>query len=156
MADSDVWNNAETLEWLGLVEESYQHLLGKKLIDDQRQGIPLAKFLYNAEFVLLSHRFEDVPRFVFANLTAQKLWGYSWDEFIGMPSSQSAEEDEQEARNRLLEQSNRYGFIDNYQGVRVAKGGLRFKVMDVVLWNVQDKEGATIGQAAMFDKFSFI
>ena len=37
--------------------------------------------------MILSHEFKDVPRFVFANEAAKMLWGYSWDEFIGMPST---------------------------------------------------------------------
>ncbi len=44
------------------------------------------------------------PRFFYANRAAQACFGYSWIEFIGMPSRLSAEMPERAARQKLLEQ----------------------------------------------------
>jgi len=105
--------------------------------------------LYDAPAVLLMHGTEDDPVFCYANRTAQALWGYDWDEFITLPSRRSAEPMAQAERERLLAQARDRGFIDDYQGIRIAKNGRRFQIDGVVLWNVV-VGGVRHGQAAVF------
>ena len=85
------FDNPETITWCSYVHKSYRHWLNKNLVEGDLEGKKLAKALYEANYVILAHEFEhefkDVPRFVFANESAKMLWGYSWDEFIGMPST---------------------------------------------------------------------
>ena len=45
---------------------------------------------------------EADPVFCYANRTAQRLWGLTWDEFIRLPSRHSAEPLVQAERDRLL------------------------------------------------------
>ena len=142
------YNNPDTITWCGYVHNSYKHWLKKTLVEADLEGRELVKALYEAEFVILSHKFGDVPRFIFANKTAQELWGYSWNEFIGMPSSKSAEPEAREERQKLLKRANKYGFIDDYSGIRIAKDGRRFRIRDVTLWNVLDENEVRFGQAA--------
>ncbi len=143
--------------WCSYVHKSYRHWLNKNLVEGDLEGKKLAKALYEANYVILAHEFEhefkDVPRFVFANESAQKLWRDSWDEFIGMPSSKSAEPDAREERKKLLNRVNEYGFIVDYSGIRIAKDGRRFYIHDATLWNVFDENKLHVGQAAMFRKF---
>lgn len=106
--------------------------------------------LYHAPAVVLMHGTQVDPIFCFANLTAQRLWGYSWDDFITMPSRLSAEADVQAERERLLARARAHGFIDDYAGVRIARDGRRFHISGVILWNVDDEMGTARGQAAVF------
>jgi hypothetical protein len=46
-----------------------------------------------------------------------------------------------------------HGFIDDYQGVRIAKDGTRFRISGAVVWMVV-VEGARHGQAALFRKWA--
>ena len=106
--------------------------------------------LYHAPAVVLMHGTQADPIFCFANLTAQRLWGYTWDDFITMPSRQSAEAEVQAERERLLARARADGFIDDYAGVRIARDGRRFHISGVILWNVDDESGKACGQAAVF------
>ena len=63
------------------------------------------------------------PRFVYANLTAQRWFEYGWDDLIGRPSRQSAGPEEQAERDRLLAEAARKGWSDGYRGVRVSRTG---------------------------------
>jgi len=90
------------------------------------------------------------PRFVYANRTAQRCFGYSWEEFIGLPSRLSAEAPERSARQALLDAVARDGFASGYRGVRVTKSGHRFWIEDGVVWRLVGRDGAPAGQAATF------
>lgn len=106
--------------------------------------------LYHASAVVLMHGTQADPIFCFANLSAQRLWGYTWDDFITLPSRQSAEAEVQVERERLLARARADGFIDDYAGVRIARDGRRFRISGVILWNVDDEMGTARGQAAVF------
>ena len=47
--------------------------------------------LYDAPAALLMHGNEADPVFCYANRTAQRLWGLTWNEFMRLPSRLSAE-----------------------------------------------------------------
>ncbi len=108
--------------------------------------------LYAAPAVVLMHGTEADPVFCYANRSAQALWGYGWDEFVTLPSRRSAEPVAQAERDRLLTQARERGFIDDYQGIRIAKDGRRFHISGVVLWNVV-VDGVSHGQAAVFRRW---
>ncbi len=105
--------------------------------------------LYEAPAVVLMHGTEPDPVFCYANRTAQRLWGYSWDEFIRLPSRLSAEPVARAERDALLARAAARGFIDDYAGIRIARDGSRFRIAGVVLWNVV-VDGVRHGQAAIF------
>ena len=56
-------------------------------------------------------------------------------------------------RDRLLARVRAHGFIDDYQGVRIAKDGTRFRISGAVVWMVV-VDGATHGQAALFREWA--
>ncbi len=112
--------------------------------------------LYHAPFALVSHGTQGDPIFRYANLAAQALWGYSWEEFTQLPSRLSAEPMAREERQRLLERAAKFGYVDDYHGIRIAKDGRRFNIRDTILWNVVDEMGMKHGQAAMFDAWNFL
>ena len=135
---------------------SFAHLVGRPLlpVGTGLDAAALAARLYHAPFVLLAHTAAADPVFCYANRTAQTLFGYGWQEFTTLPSRLSAAPTSRQERETLLMQARENGFIDNYAGVRIAKDGRRFRIENVILWNVFDTAGAALGQAAVFDRWT--
>jgi hypothetical protein len=130
-----------------LMTGSYARLVGKPLVPAGAD----ANWLYaEAPFAVLAHDTADDPIFVYANQAAQACFEYSWDEFMALPSRLSAEAPERAARQALLDEVARNGFLANYRGVRVAKSGRRFIIEDGIVWELRDREGVRQGQAAAF------
>lgn len=132
-----------------LLQASHLALLGRPLLD-LPPGAALGRGLYEADFVLLSHGPGADPRFTYANLAAQALFGYPWAAFVGLPSRLSAEPAARGERERLLQRVAEHGFIDDYSGVRVGRTGQRFTIRRAVVWNLHDPQGVRCGQAACF------
>lgn len=135
---------------------SYQQLLGNPILGQEIDPKQFAKILFHAPFAVVSHDTSADPIFNYANLTALKLFGMDWSEFTQLPSRLSAEPVNQEERARLLAQVTSQGFIDNYQGVRIAKTGQRFLIKKAVVWNVVDSQNKPYGQAACFGLWQFL
>ena len=110
----------------------------------------MARALYEAPFVLVSHGLETDPVFNYANLTAQSLFELRWHDFVRLESRHSAEAVEQAARESFMQQVRTNGFVDNYTGVRISSSGKRFTIDRAVVWNVIDDAGNLRGQAATF------
>lgn len=135
-----------------LLAGSFLRLVGRHLGEGEGEGEGEgAAWLYaEAPFCLLAHDGADDPCFIYANAAAQNCFGYSWDEFVGLPSRLSAEAPERGERERLLEAVRGQGFIADYRGVRVTKTGRRFLIEQAVVWELLDEAGKRHGQAAMF------
>ena len=130
-----------------LLAESHRRLVGVPLVPEGRD----APWLYEeAPFAVVAHDTGADPRFVYANRTAQACFEYGFDEFVGLPSRLSAEAEERVARQKLLEEVTRKGFIADYRGVRIARSGRRFWIENAVVWQLIDAEGIYRGQAAAF------
>jgi hypothetical protein len=137
-----------------LLCRSYERLTGRSLFDLAAADAPRA--LFQASFALVSHGVEDDPVFNYANQTALELFEMSWEQFTILPSRHSAEPANREERARLLAQVSNHGYIDNYAGVRISSSGRRFLIEDAVVWNLIDDRGSYHGQAAVFDKWSYL
>lgn len=138
----------EDREFFALLTGSYARLVGKPL------GAASAAWLYReAPFVVVAHDTDPDPRFVYANRAAQACFGYDWDEFVTLPSRLSAEAALREKRQAALEAVTRDGFAAGYSGIRIAKSGRRFRILDTVIWQLVDETGAVRGQAATFSKW---
>jgi PAS domain S-box-containing protein len=113
-----------------------------------------AHWLYaEAPACVLAHDTEPDPRFIYANRAAQELFGYDWEEFIGLPSRLSAEAPDRAERQRLLDAVARDGFATGYAGVRIAKSGRRFRIEDGILWQLRQPDGSLRGVAASFTQW---
>ncbi|KAG2482452.1 hypothetical protein HYH03_018621 [Edaphochlamys debaryana] len=53
-------------------------------------------------------------------------------------------------RNGLLEEAATKGVVTGFEAWRVSKSGKRFKIKDVTLFNIMDRSGTKMGQAAVF------
>jgi hypothetical protein len=138
-------------ELFRLLDTTYAHYLGRPLAPPSADA---AAWLYHeAPFAVLAHDTSSDPRFIYANVTAQRCFEYSWNEFIGMRSRLSAEQPAQAERQRLLDIVTNNGFATDYRGVRIAKSGRRFWILDGTVWQLRDEHGLRRGQAAMFTRW---
>ncbi len=112
--------------------------------------------LYEAPFALVAHDTRADPIFGYANRTAQNIFEMNWTEITSIPSRQSAESVLQEERQTLLQRVNQFGFIDNYSGIRISKTGKRFLIRNAIVWNLIDRRGVRVGQAARFDHWEYL
>lgn len=141
---------------IALLCGSYRNLLGRELIQASETQGNLAKALFYAPFVIVSHNTDSDPIFNYANLKALELFGFSWDEFVQLPSRFSAEPVHQSEREKLLATVSRQGYMDSYRGIRITKIGTRFEIKNAVVWNLLDEEGRYAGQAAKFGEWKFL
>lgn len=140
-------------EHIELISRSFSNLLGYTLLPDTDN---LAECLYHAPFVLLSHNTEADPIFNYANVQGLKLFEFSWQELITLPSRASAEAINQTARDKIMAQVTAQGFMTGYRGVRISKTGKRFAINNAIIWNLTDTAGVYQGQAACFSDWLFL
>jgi hypothetical protein len=141
---------------INLLRRSYERLTGKTFGPSNLKDTDFAQAIYEAPYVVVSHGPESDPIFNYANLTAQKLFELSWEEFCRLPSRKSAEPPNQIERQQLLDTVTRQGFSENYQGIRIAQGGSRFWIKNVTVWNLHDDNGVYHGQAAIYSDWQDI
>lgn len=139
---------------ISLLTESFTKNTGARLVPAGLTGTSAAQWLYHAPFGLLVHNAAPDPHFIYANLTAQRLFEYDWDEFVGMPSRLSAEREDRDQRQVFMQAVFERGYASGYQGMRVAKSGRRFWIQDATVWNLTDGDGVRHGQAAMIPRWS--
>ena len=148
-SEAESWH----LDWVALLDASLRKRRGKGLpIEGVTQESCEALFK-SESLVVVSHDTLDGPEgpiFNYATQAALKLWELDWTSFVKLPSRYSAEEDERAQRAIFMDAVKKNGYCDNYNGIRVSSTGKRFRINDVIIWNVDDKEGHLTGQAAMF------
>lgn len=154
---SDPWLSDEVVQRCGWLAAGFRRWTGRKILSDlAHQPIDLARSLYDAPQVIVAHGTQTDPIFWFANRTAQRLWEVDWPMFIRMPSRQSVEAGEHDDRERLLARAQADGYVDDYQGVRISASGRRFRIQNVVLWNLRNEQDQPAGQAATFADWTFL
>lgn len=129
------------------IAESYRRLLGKPLVADDGDAVAA---LWHADAPIVAHGTQADPLFFFANRAALDAFEMSLDQFVGMPSRFSAEAPRREERQGLLDRVSRFGFIDNYRGIRITGRGRRLAITGGIVWNLVDPDGSIHGQAATF------
>ncbi len=153
---TQVWEKPAVIDWIQLLLDSYEKLLGYPLIEHGGEGREVSKTLFFAPFVLVSHGTQADPIFNYGNQTALSLWEMTWDELTRTPSRLTAEPPNQQEREELLKQVTEQGFVKNYQGIRISKTGKRFRIEDVTVWNIFTREGIYRGQAATYRHWSYL
>ena len=135
--------------------DSFKQWLGHELIE--RINLEKdAEILFNVGFAVVSHGTEKDPIFKYGNKKALELFEMGFEEFIKMPSRNSAEPMHQKERTQFMKQVTENGFVSNYEGVRISKNGKRFKIQDAIVWNVIDENKNYCGQAATFGRWEYI
>jgi len=133
---------------------SYQHWTGLQLIDAEADSPQAMQLLFTAPFAVASHDTQPDPVFNYANRQALELFGMAWEEITRLPSRYSAEPLARKERARLLQRVERYGYVDDYSGVRIARDGRRFMIQNATVWNLIDENGVRCGQAAMIREWT--
>ena len=151
-----LYERAAILAHTQLLARSLRQWTGRELLPGVTDARELARRVFAAPFVLVSHGTEADPILNYGNQTALTLWEMSWAELTSTPSRFTAEAPNREERARLLAEVTRRGFIDNYSGVRIAKSGRRFRIARATVWNLLAAAGAPCGQAAMFEQWEFL
>jgi hypothetical protein len=135
---------------------SFRKWTGRDLLPGLFNPAGLARHVFEAPFVLVSHGTEADPVLNYGNQAALNLWEMSWEELTRTPSQLTAEAPSREERSKLLEVVARRGFIDDYSGIRISKTGKRFHISHAMVWNLIAEDSRPCGQAAMFDKWEFL
>ena len=138
-------------EFGALLTGSHLRIVGIPLADTRLSPAEAAHWLYHeAPFGLLAHELSTDPVFRYANLTAQRVFGYDWAEFDGLPSRLSAASPDRAERAHLLDDVMRDGFSNDYRGLRISKSGAQFWIEDATVWNLVNEDNELRGQAAAF------
>lgn len=138
-----------------LLSGSYQRLVGTPMADRDLTTAEGARWLYaHAPFCLLAHNTDADPTFVYANRASQQRFGYTWDEFVGLPSRLSAGAPDRRERAEFMDTVRRQGYLDGYCGLRIAKSGAQFWIEDATVWNLVDTDGSLRGQAALIRRWT--
>ncbi|MCM8532503.1 MAG: MEKHLA domain-containing protein [Lentisphaeraceae bacterium] len=143
--------NDEVTSQSSLIADSFKTLLGESIDADCS-----AEGLYKSSRVILSHDGTSDPKFTYVNLAAQNLWRIEWKDFIGLHSKYSAEEDERNSRQEMLQEALEKGYFKGYKGIRTSSDGKRFFIKDVIIFNLLNKNGDKVGQAAVFDNWEYL
>ena len=107
-------------DFFHLLISSHLRLVGTPLLPAEVAVDDALRWLYqDAPFCVLAHNTAADPRFVYANLAAQRCFEYSWEEMTALPSRLSAEAPNREERQRLLESVSQKGRADGYRGLRI-------------------------------------
>lgn len=148
--------NGFLADHIAMLRRSFRHWTGHDLIDPRLDEMEAARNVFFAPFVVVSHDTAPDPIFNYGNQTALALFGLPWEDFTSLPSRCSAEPVTLGERTRLLKEVNSNGFIDHYQGIRIAHGGQRFRIEQTTVWNVIDGTATYQGQAAMFRHWTLL
>ena len=151
-----VWQLPEIISWSEILAKNFQQLLGRELIANAKTPEQIAKALFQAPFVLVSHGTQTDPILNYGNQTALKLWSMEWNEFTKTPSRMTAEPVNRKIRAQMLEQAAEQGYIDDYQGIRISSTGQRFSIKKAIVWNLTDISGKKCGQAATFSNWEWM
>jgi hypothetical protein len=150
------WAEPAIIGWNQLLLNSFRRWLGRELIERRGSPAEQAQALYCAPFVVVSHGMEADPVLNYGNKAALGLWELDWAQFTNTPSRLTAEPVNQAERAAMLTRARERGFIDDYRGVRISGTGRRFLVERAIIWNVVDDDGAPLGQAATFSRWTFL
>lgn len=151
-----IWEQPEIIIQSQILVNSYERVTGEKLISSVDSPETLAKTLFFAPFALVSHDVRQDPVLNYGNEVALKLWEMPWENFIQTPSRLTAEIENRETRNMMLEQVAKHGYIDNYRGVRISSKGNKFLIEKAIVWNLHNETGDYCGQAATFSNWIFL
>ena len=139
-----------------LLLTSFARFVGRPLLDADCGDVEMARRLFEAQIVVVSHDSQVDPILNYGNAAALALWDVSWDQLTKMPSRLTAEAVLRSEREKLFEAVKRDGFVEGYAGVRISASGRRFKIEDAVIWSVVDTCGAVVGHAATFATYRYL
>ena len=153
---NSIWQTDFVIAHAQTLARSLKHFTKRDLLPGSFSPAELAEKIFHAPFVLVSHGTEADPVLNYGNAAALALWEMPWVELTRTPSRLTAEAPNRAERAKLLEAVTRFGFFDDYSGIRISKTGRRFKISRATVWNLLAENGQPCGQAAMFAHWEFL
>jgi len=138
-----------------LVNQSYHHWTGEYLISEKDPEKVLEQ-LNSSNFAVVSHGLETPPVFNYGNLLALQVFEYSFEQFVQLPSRESAKPDHRDEREMMFQKLKTSGYDNNYSGVRVTSSGREFKMENAEIWTLIDPIGRVHGHAAKFSDWHYL
>ncbi len=135
---------------------SFRARAGVELIERGGNAEDEAERLFAAPFVVVSHGDETDPILNYGNAAALELWELTPRALLVTPSRLTAEAELREAREHVLAETARKGFVTGYTGVRISATGRRFRIREVTVWNVTDADARFLGQGATFADWTLL
>jgi len=134
-----------------------RHWTGRDLLAAEREPAEVARRVYDAPFVVLSHSPDSDPDPHLRQPRGPVLFEATWDELTRMPSRLTAEAPDREERARLLAQVGAHGYIGRLlRGAGVAPPGGASASRGATVWNLRDEAGRHCGQAATFAEWHYL
>lgn len=115
-----------------------------------------AREIWFGDFALLTHRGDAQAMLNYGNKFALDLWACDWQQFTTTPSSATAPDDDRAARQAMMQQVVRDGFVTGYEGRRVSRTGRPFLIQNVTIWRLQEENGESFGVAAFFRQYKHL
>jgi len=147
---AEPWTSQQWIDHTQILLNSFEHFLGRPLLQSRGTSEQDSEALYKAAFVVVSHGMQADPILNYGNQTAVELWETNLETLLTMPSRKTAEPVHRSECADMLARTARDGYIDDYQGVRITATGKRFRIDQAVVWNLIDSDGTSVGQAATF------
>jgi hypothetical protein len=136
--------------------QSFHRWTGEHLLPGEGTDREMAQALFEAPFVVVSHDAAKDPVLNYGNHAALDLWEMTWDSFVHTPSRLTAENIERVERAHFLREVTDKGISKNYRGIRISSSGRRFRIEGATLWNILDEADRYYGQAAVFNRWTFL
>ncbi|MGD1936186.1 MAG: MEKHLA domain-containing protein [Cyanophyceae cyanobacterium] len=151
------WRLPHVVEHTTLLLDSFERVVGRSLLANLAETPEVrAQQLFGAPLIVVSHGTEADPIFNYGNQRALELWETNWDAMTQMPSRLTAEPMNREERSHILSETARQGYVEGYCGVRISTTGQRFRILDVIIWNLLDGAGIKRGQAATYTRIELL
>ena len=150
------WQEDNWIEHTQILLNSYRRFVGEELLARDGSDEDQSRALFEAPSVVVSHGTQADPILTYGNQVALDLWEMELETLLATPSRMTAEPLHRDERARLLERTSRDGFVDDYQGIRIASTGRRFLIEKAIVWNLVNVQGDRVGQAATFSDWGFL
>ncbi|HRA88742.1 MAG TPA: MEKHLA domain-containing protein [Planctomycetaceae bacterium] len=147
------WQSSDWIEHTQIMLDSFRRFVGRELIPRTGDVAEVARIVFEAPFVVVSHGTQDDPVLNYGNQTALTLWEMDIPTLTSTPSRLTAEPMHRDERAHLMTRAARDGFVDDYRGIRISSTGRRFLIEQAIVWNLVDGDGHRVGQAAMFSEW---
>jgi MEKHLA domain len=148
-------NNDYYLKHVAIMLENLTRWTGYDLIKEYGFSLTnLGEQVFNADFYILSHNHAADPILNYGNQRVLELWELSWTELTSMYSRDTAKSIDRAARSAMMERVKSQNYISGYSGMRIGKTGKEFKILDVTIWNLFDRD-EPYGQAAWFRSIAY-
>jgi len=152
----EIWQRETIIIHTQRLLNSFKHWTERELLVRSGSAEEQSRSLFEAPIVLVSDGLEADAILNYGNAAALKLWEMDWERLTRTPSRATAEPGLQAERAKLMQEVSAHGFAEHYNAVRISGSGKRFRIEDTTVWVVLDEQGARVGKAAAFERWTWM